>query len=151
MTAAIKIIKASLYYVGAHSEVQPAAPEFFTAGVSELSDLLSELADGGIDLGETITLPTDTATDLKEPAAATSALKYLLCERMAPLAQLPIPPDVRVNIRKARQTLERKFRKVVIPNIVPSRLAPVGVGNRGPYNRTFFGGQPLDDDSSTTT
>lgn len=149
MTAAVDIIKPALYYLGAHSEIMPAAPGIITAGVDELADLLAELAQDSVDLGESITSPTTTATDLQEPAAATSALKFLLAEKMASLVQLPIKPDLRVSISKARHRINR-LRDVTIPRIVPSRLSPLGSGNHGPRGHTFFSGQALDDDSSTT-
>ena len=154
MTTANDIVTPALQALGVHSEVLPADPSLFEVGRKRLVSLLEDLAADSIELGTTddpIVLPTTLATDIDEQNGARQGLIDVLAQRLCGPTRTPETGEINREATRGLRDLKRRFRVQETPNIVPSRLMPIGSGRRGYLGQTFFDGTALADDSSTTT
>ena len=128
MTQAVALIKRALYSIGAHSQINPAPPEMLEEAVSYLADLVEDWLAEDIDIGATT--PTSQNTDVDEPQAARYALVSNLALRLAPIARVPVPPEVVDAAESSYQDLRVKYESVQIDDRVPSEATPVGQGSK---------------------
>ena len=139
MSKAIDIVKGAMMTIGAHSEVQPAHPSLFEAGLGYLISLLEDLRTDNIILtmideedGEEkqIPLPDSLDDELYEPEAATQYLKMHLAIDMVPVCRIPLNSDMTGQRRNAYRKLAQKYRINNVPMATPSKLLHRGQGNR---------------------
>jgi len=138
MSTAVEIVKGAMMTIGKHSEVQPAHPSLFEAGLDYLISMLEDLSTDYIFLLMTdeddgmeyqIPLPDSLDDELYEPKAATQQLKLILAIDMAAICRIPITSDMLGQRRNAYRKLAQKYRVVDIPMLTPSRLLHRGQGN----------------------
>lgn len=124
--------------------------------ISILEDLrLNEviLSDTVSGTTTTIVTPTALSDELDEPKAARLHLVNMLAVTVASAARAN-PADMQLlpPLSYSRDALTRLYRAHVIPNKVPSKLLPRGQGSRRDrINGTFFDGEALDNDATSTT
>ena len=159
MSTAQEIVQDAYDSIGRGSEILATDQSLLDRGLLELRSLMEGLRKQDIILAETVSgttttiaLPTVLGDELNEPVAARSHLVNMLAALLAPsarveLASLNVPPYA-----WCADQLEVMYRVHTIPSKRTSRLAPRGQGSRyGRTSNTFFNGEAIADDVSTST
>lgn len=154
MTTAIDIIHASLEMVGGHSHVMPADPSVMNRSLIRLKTALETLKGRQIILEETVSgvtttvsTPTNLTSELNEPDGATDHLIKYLSADLAPIAGVPITPDIRSYKQAGFVQLSLLYSQYTIDKKVPSGTLSMGQGNTGiPSRSAFFSGKALAND-----
>jgi len=92
MTKALSIVHGALEPIGAHSVINPAAPETITRGTQKLAALIKEWKATGLDLSARV--PVDSAAEIDELEGSTEALTYGLMYKMAPILRKSISTEL---------------------------------------------------------
>jgi hypothetical protein len=132
---AIQAINRALFLNGGGSVVNPIDPNSLQEVFTELVNMLNEFLEIPLDLN--ITIPTDTADEIGNPAWSNAAFEFMLATRSAPLIQLDAPNWVKVRAYELEDFLLTKSAPDEYPEY-PDTM-PVGTGNmRGPKPRVFY-------------
>ena len=159
MSLASEIIQDAFDSIGRGSSILPTDATLTARGLLTLISILEELRINSIILAETVdgttttvATPTVASSELNEPKASRLHLVNFLAIHLAAAARAK-PEDMQLlpPASYSREALTRMYRVHVTPNKVPSKTLPLGQGaSRGRGQSTFFNGQALDNDSTST-
>lgn len=140
MTIGTEIIKDGLKRIGAHSIVQPAAPETIVEGMDILNSMLQLWASWGIDIQF---VPLEVPGDnLAEPMDAKNAIIDNLALAMSANfdnGENIVSPMLLSNARNGFDMVKTLYQTFKIPKKRPSSTLPRGAGNqKGNWTEVFF-------------
>ena len=129
MTAAIDLIKQSLFKLGVNSEIKPVSPEMLSYSFTTFQGFVKSLKDRGFDrIG--IVVPQVLADEVSERGGSTDYITAIFAKKMASHFQKDVTPQLMMEASKAEEELERHYRSLDIPSSVPSSPRLLGQGNR---------------------
>ncbi len=128
-------ITRALFFNGASSNIQPAAPELINETFTELKNMLNEWVE--LDLELNITVPTKTTDEIGNPAWSNSAIELVLSVRSAPIFNKQAPSDTKKDAATQWTQLLTRALPFPLPEL-PDTL-PIGTGNqRGTKSRVYY-------------
>lgn len=140
MATAISIVNKALSLAGVATVIKPADPLLINESFNELVDMLNEFVELGLSLN--ITIPTDSADEVGNPAWSDAAFRTMLAVRVGPIFQKDTPIAVKVRAFDQENILLTRSAPFPLPEY-PDNL-PIGSGNeRGPKSRVYY--PPIDD------
>ena len=159
MSTAQSIVEDAFTALGSNSEVKTVSTTLVDDGFIIFQGILANLIKNDIILSETVSgttttiaVPTAKTDELNEPLAARYHLVNYLAVYLIPTARTPaetlkVPPAP-----FSLNELASLYQVHVIPNKIMSRLLPRGQGSQTRIGeRTFFNGQTIANDTTSTT
>ncbi len=140
MSTGTEIIQDGLKRIGAHSIVQPAAPETIIEGMDILNSMLQLWASWGIDIQFVpLNIPGD---ELSEPVDARNAIIDNLALAMAAdfdNGENVVSQRLLSNANNGWEMIKTLYQTFTIPKKRPSSTLPRGAGNsKGNWTEVFF-------------
>jgi hypothetical protein len=140
MSTGTEIIERALQRIGAHSKVQPAAPETIIEGMNTLNSMIQVWISWGVDIQ--VVPIDDPGQDFSEPPDATNAIIDNLGVMLAPNfdnGEVVVSATLAANARRGITQVRTLYRKFKVPRRRPSSTLPKGVGNsKGSFQRSVF-------------
>lgn len=140
MSTGTEIIERALQRIGAHSKVQPAAPETIIEGMNTLNSMIQLWISWGVDI-QTVIID-DPGQELSEPIDAKNAIIDNLAIQSAPNfdnGQVIVSATLAANARRGITQIRTLYRKYKVPKRRPSSTLPKGAGNsKGSFQRSVF-------------
>lgn len=140
MSTGTEVIERALQRIGAHSKVQPAAPETIIEGMLTLNSMLQLWISWGVDIQ--IIPIDDPGQDISESIDVKNALIDNLAIALAPNfdnGEVIVSATLAANARRGITQIRTLYRKYKVPKRRPSSTLPKGVGNsKGSFQRHVF-------------
>lgn len=136
MSTGTFIVESALKRIGAHSIVQPAAPETITEGFNILNSMVMMWLSDDIDIG---IIPLKVVgNDIGEPADTTNGIINNLAIELSPdfdNGKVIVSQDLRNLALKQFTLIKNLYQIVEVPLKVVSSTLPLGQGNRTGFSR----------------
>lgn len=128
MSAAIDIIHGSLYKIGVHSEIKPVSNEMLSFSFRKFQSFIKSLRDRGYDKTGAI-VPASTADEVSERGGVTAILETLFAEYITNYFNKPPTAELLRMSSLAWDDMNRYYRTLEIPDLVPNSARIRGSGN----------------------
>ena len=139
MSTGTEIVKEALQLIGAHSVLQPAAPESIDIGLKRLKSMIETWLTKDINIGAT---PLDVVGDeLNEPLDCRDGVIFNLAVRCGPSfdnGKANVSTTLANLARQQFQFIENNYSVITIPDKVISSTLPLGQGNYENFGEGAF-------------
>lgn len=136
MSTGTFIVQSALKRIGAHSIVQPAAPETITEGFNILNSMLMAWLTDDIDIG---IIPLKVVgNEIGEPNDTTNGIINNLAIELSPdfdNGKIIVSQDLRMLAFKQFTLIKDVYQVVEVPLKIVSSTLPLGQGNRTGFSR----------------
>ena len=129
MSAAIDIIRGSLYKLGVHSEIKPVSNEMLSYSFKKFQSFVKSLKDQGYNKTGLV-VPYALADECSERGGVTNDIEALFAVDIAPYFRVQPTAQLLTDSANAKENLERFYRTFEIPDLLPKRTHFKGQGNK---------------------